>query len=109
LPAAAVALVTAVVGDADAMEPLERIRVGVADLVPADAFDEVVPIHADPSRPGDHVMIRRVVPGAAIALTPRRGVDRDGGMAHLKPLDARVRGADADSSTGCSPVIVIDR
>jgi hypothetical protein len=74
----------AVIENTDSIEPLERVGIRMADLVPANPLNEVVSIHADPSRPCVHVMIRRVVPGTTITLTPRRLMDGNGCMAHLE-------------------------
>lgn len=74
----------AIVGDADAMEPLQRVRIGVTDFVGAHANQEVVSIREDVAGPADHPVVRRVVPGAAVPLAPRRRMDRDRSVTHLE-------------------------
>jgi hypothetical protein len=61
----------AIVGDADSMEPFQRVRIGVTDSVGAHADQEVVSIREDVAGPADHPVVRRVVPGAAVPLAGR--------------------------------------
>jgi hypothetical protein len=89
LLAAAVALMGAVIGNADPMEPFHRVGVGVPDSVWAHSFHEVVSIRTDHSHPGVHVMIRRVMPGTVIARTPLGRMDRDSVMAHVQTFRTR--------------------
>lgn len=74
----------AIVGDADPMEPFERVRIGVTDPVGAHPDQEIVSIREDVAGPVGHAVVRRVVPGAAIPLASRRRMDRDRGVAHLE-------------------------
>jgi hypothetical protein len=74
----------AIVSDADPMEPFQRVRIGVTDSVGAHPDQEVVSIREDVAGPGDHAVIRRVVPGAVVPIASRRRMDRDRGMAHLE-------------------------
>jgi hypothetical protein len=79
----------AVVGNGDSTEPFHRVGIGVADSVRAHPFHEVMSIGADRSRPRVHVVIRRVMPGTVKASAPRRRMDRNGVMAHVKALIGR--------------------
>ena len=71
-----------VVGDADSMEPFQRVGIGMTDSVDANPHQEVVSIREDVARPGNHAVIRRVVPRAVVSLASRRRMDRDRGVAH---------------------------
>jgi hypothetical protein len=84
LLAATITGMVAIVGDADAMEPFERVRIGVTDPVGAHTDQEVVSIREDVAGPADHAVVRRVVPGAAVPLASRRRMDRDRSVAHLE-------------------------
>jgi hypothetical protein len=84
LLAAAITRMVAVVGDADPVEPSQRVRIGVTDSVGAHPDQEVVSIREDVAGPADHAVVRRVVPGAAVPLTSRRRMDRDRSVAHLE-------------------------
>jgi hypothetical protein len=84
LLAATITGVVAIVGDADPMEPLQRVRIGVTDSVGAHPDQEVVSIREDVAWPTDHAVVRRVVPGAAVPLASRRRMDRDRSVAHLE-------------------------
>ena len=74
----------AIVGNADPMEPFQRVRIGVTDPVGAHPDQEVVSIREDVAGPAHHAVVRRVVPGAAIPLASRRRMDRDRSVAHLE-------------------------
>jgi hypothetical protein len=74
----------AIVGDANAMEPFERVRIGVTDPIGAHPDQEVVAIREDVAGPTDHAVVRRVVPRAAVPLASRRRMDRDRSVAHLE-------------------------
>ena len=82
--AATIAGMVAIVGDADSMEPFQRVRIGVTDSVGAHPDQEVVSIREDVAGPTDHAVVRRVVPGAAVPLASRRRMDRDRSVAHLE-------------------------
>jgi hypothetical protein len=68
LLAATIACMVAIVGDADPMEPFQRVRIGVTDAVGAHADQEVVSIREDVAGPTDHAVVRRVVPRAVVPL-----------------------------------------
>ena len=68
LLAATIAGMVAIVGDADPMEPFQRVRIGVTDAVGAHPDQEVVAIREDVAGPVDHAVVRRVVPGAVVPL-----------------------------------------
>jgi len=68
LLAATIAGMVAIVGDADPMEPFQRVRIGVTDAVGAHPDQEVVAIREDVAGPIDHAVVRRVVPGAVVPL-----------------------------------------
>jgi hypothetical protein len=68
LLAATIAGMVAIVGDADPMEPFQRVRIGVTDAVGAHPDQEVVSIREDVAGPTDHAVVRRVVPGAVVPL-----------------------------------------
>jgi hypothetical protein len=74
----------AIVGNADSMEPFQRVRIRVTDSVRAYPDQEVVSLGEDVAGPVDHAVVRRVVPGAVVPLAPRRRMDRDGSVAHLQ-------------------------
>jgi hypothetical protein len=74
----------AIVGDADATEPFERVRVGVTDSVGAHPDQEVVSIREDVAGPADHAVVRWVVPGAVVPLASRRRMDSDRSVAHVE-------------------------
>lgn len=84
LLAATIAGMVAVVGDADSMEPFQRVRVGVTDSVGAHPDQEVVSIREDFAGPADHAVVRRVVPRAAVPFASRRRMDRDRSVVHLE-------------------------
>lgn len=84
LLAATITGVVAIVGDADPMEPFQRVRIGVTDPVGAHADQEVVSICEDVAGPADHAVVRRVVPGAAVPLASGRRMDLDRSVAHLE-------------------------
>jgi len=87
--ATAVAHMDAVVGNADSTEPFQRVGIGVADSVRAHSFHEVMSIGTDRSRPRVHLVIRWVMPGTVKASAPRRRMDRNGVMAHVKAFSCR--------------------
>ena len=66
--AATIAGMVAIVGDADPMEPFQRVRIGVTDSVSAHPDQEVLSIREDVAGPTDHAVVRRVVPGAVVPL-----------------------------------------
>jgi hypothetical protein len=74
----------AIVGDADSMEPFQRVRIGVTDSVGAHPDQEVVSIREDVAGPADHAVVRRIVPGAPVPLASRGRMDRDRCVAHLE-------------------------
>jgi hypothetical protein len=74
----------AIVGDADPMEPFQRVRIGVTDSIEAHADEEVVSVSEDSVGPADHAVVRRVVPGTAEPLASRRRMGRDRSVAHLE-------------------------
>ena len=84
LLAATITCVVPIVGDADSMEPFQRVRIGVTDPVGAHPDQEVVSIREDVARPADHAVVRRVVPGAAVPLASGRRMDLDRSVAHLE-------------------------
>jgi hypothetical protein len=84
LLAATITGMVAIVGDADSMEPFQRVRIGVTDSVGAYPDQEVVSLREDVAGPADHAVVRRVVPGAAIPLASRGRMDRDRCVAHLE-------------------------
>jgi len=84
LLAATITGMVAIVGDADPMEPFQRVRIGVTDSVGAHPDQEVVSIREDVARPADHAVVRRVVPGAPVPLASRRRMNRDRSVAHLE-------------------------
>ena len=86
LLAATITGMVAVVGDADSMEPFQRVGIGVTDPVGAHPDQEVVSIREDVAGPADHAMVRRVVPRAPVPLASRRRMDRDRSVAHLEVI-----------------------
>jgi hypothetical protein len=74
----------AIVGDADPMEPFQRVRIGVTDAVGAHPDQEVVTIREDVAGPTDHAVVRRVVPWAVVSVASRRRMDRDRSVAHVE-------------------------
>jgi hypothetical protein len=79
----------AVVGNTDSTEPFQRVGIGVPDSVRANPFHQVMSIGTDSSRPHVHVMIRWVMPWTVKARAPRRRMDRNGVMAHVKAFSGR--------------------
>ena len=84
LLAATIAGMVAIVGDADPMEPFQRVRIRMTDAVGAHPDQKVVAIREDVAGPTDHAVVRRVVPGAAVPFASRRRMDRDRSVAHLE-------------------------
>jgi hypothetical protein len=74
----------AVVGNADSTEPFHRVGIGVPDPMGAPLFHGVMSIATDRSGPRVHVVIRWVVPGTVKAGAPRRRMDRDSVVAHVR-------------------------
>jgi hypothetical protein len=72
----------AIIGDADAMEPFQRVRIGVTDSVGAYPDQEFVSIREDVAGPPDHAVVRRVVPSTAIPFASRRRMDHDRSVTH---------------------------
>ena len=84
LLAATITGMVAIVGDADPMEPFQRVRIGVTDSIEAHADEDVVSVSEDIAGPADHAVVRRVVPGTAVSLASRRRMGRDRSLAHVE-------------------------
>jgi hypothetical protein len=84
LLAATIAGMVAIFGDADSMEPFQRVRIGVTDPVGAHPDQEVVSLGQDVAGPADHAVVRRIVPGTAVPLASGRRMDCDRSVAHLE-------------------------
>jgi hypothetical protein len=54
---ATIAGMVAIVGDADSMEPFQRVRIGVTDSVGAHPDQEVVSIREDVAGPANHAVV----------------------------------------------------